>query len=144
MPPTIDSVSVQTHLSNLQGIIARMSQLSAHTKTWCLTLVAAIMVITTNLNQTATLWISIIPIVLFMIMDMQYLALERRFRDIYNDFVRDLHDNKVSDADLFHIRPWDNTTDMICHFFGSFFSFAIAPFYLIMVFIIALIESIWG
>jgi hypothetical protein len=144
MPMDIESSAVQTHIATLQGIIARMSQLSTHSKTWCITLVAALFVITTNLDENATLWVSILPIVLFLVMDMQYLALERRFRDIYDEFVSNLHAGNISEGSIFVIKPWSNWKDMTCQFFKAFISFAIFPFYGLLIFVIALIESIWG
>lgn len=144
MTLNLESSAVQTHITNLQGIIARMSQLSANTKTWCITVIAAIFVISTNLTDLSVIWVSIVPLFLFLVMDMQYLALERRFRDMYDDFISGLHKGEVTEEMIFVIKPWDDWQAMLLHFFKAFFSFAIIPFYGLLLFLIALIDSLYG
>ncbi|WP_414544018.1 hypothetical protein [Nostoc sp. CCY0012] len=52
---TPDSNSVQSYLNILQGVIARMANNSASCKTWCISLVSAILVVLALVVQK-TFW----------------------------------------------------------------------------------------
>ena len=118
--------SVQSHLSILQGIIQRMTDNSRSCKVWCVTLVSAILVFTARVEEPNYVLIALVPTVLFLILDTYYLALERAFRHSYNDFVRKLHESRLTATDLFAISP---TGSVPRHFISCLLSFSILPFY---------------
>lgn len=121
------SASVQTHLGIIQGIIQRMAANSAFCKGWCITLVSAILVIVADKGKPEYALLSIIPSVLFMGMDSYYLALEKMFRQSYNDFIKKLHDRSISTSDLYATVP---TGGLAKSFVYSLCSLSIWPFYL--------------
>ena len=101
-----DSSAVQTHLSILQGIIGRMNSNSVTCKTSCLVSIAAAMVALAVSDKLTWTPIAIIPTILFLILDIYYLALERSFRQSYEDFVDKLHKHgKVDLLDLYKVDP---------------------------------------
>ena len=119
-----DSSAVQTHLSILQGIIGRMTANSASSKTSCLVSVAAAIVALAVSDKLSWIPIAIIPTILFLILDIYYLAQERSFRHSYNDFVDKLHKHgKVDLLDLYKVAP--GRKELVV----SLSSFAIWPFY---------------
>ena len=76
-----NSQSVQSHLSILQNVIQRMASNSSSSKAQCITLVSAILVIVADKGKPHIALISIIPILLFFVLDTYYLALENGFRN---------------------------------------------------------------
>jgi hypothetical protein len=76
-----NSQAVQAHLGISQAIIQRMAANSASCKTWCITLVSAILVIVADKCKSQYALIAIVPIILFLVLDTYYLALERMFRN---------------------------------------------------------------
>ena len=131
-----DSSAVQSHLSIYQNVIQRMASNSALVKAWCITLVSAILVIVAEKNNPQLSLIAVIPIILFLFLDSYYLALEKGFRESYNEFIQKLHDGVINQEDLYAVLPKGNIYKMS---FKSFLSFSVWPFYttlMIMVFIL--------
>lgn len=98
-----DSPGVERHLQIYQDVISRMANNSVLTKTWCATLVAAIMVLVARTEAPIYLWIAFVPIGFFCYMDTRYLAQERGFRRSYNNFVDKLHSQQLYPSSLFRI-----------------------------------------
>jgi hypothetical protein len=71
-----ESPSIQTHLGILQNVIQRMASNSSACKTWCVTLVSAVLVIVADKGKPDYAWIAMLPIVVFAALDAYYLALE--------------------------------------------------------------------
>ena len=92
-----DSSAVQTHLSIMQDIIQRMAENSRSCKTWCITIVSAVLVLVARLEQPYYPLIAIVPTVLFLFLDTYYLALEKHFRDSHKEFVEKL---QAADKDI--------------------------------------------
>ncbi|WP_414563104.1 MULTISPECIES: hypothetical protein [unclassified Anabaena] len=126
---TPDSNSVQSYLNILQGVIARMATNSASCKTWCISLVSAILVVLADKNKPNYAWISLIPIVLFFLLDSYYLGQERSFREIYNNFVKELHSGEITIDKLFILKP-PKGMNVVNLLFTSSLSFSVYPFYL--------------
>jgi len=126
---TIDSPSVQSHLTILQSVITRMATNSASCKTWCVSLVSAIIVIIADKVKPDYVWISVIPIILFLLLDSYYLALERQFRSVYNDFIRKLHSDNATVEDVFFVAPCTGTGATSLDIVKASGSIAIWPFY---------------
>lgn len=85
------SPSVQTHLGILQNVIVRMASNSTAAKTWCITIVSAILVVVADKKKPDYALLALIPLILFMALDAYYLAMEKGFRNAYNSFIRRLH-----------------------------------------------------
>lgn len=130
-----NSQAVQAHLTLVQSVIQRMATNSSSCKAWCITLVSAILVIVADKGKPQYAWIAVIPSVLFLFLDMYYLAYEREFRRSYNDFIKKLHYGKVTAEDLYVIAP---TGNLFIEFLATIKSFSIWSFYitlLVMVYI---------
>src|SRR3989442_526813 len=102
---SFDSPSVPSYLTILQTVIGRMATNSASCKTWCVSLTSAIVVIIADEGKPSYVWFAAIPIVLFLLLDAYYLALERHFRSVYNGFIRKLHSGKATVEDIFFVAP---------------------------------------
>lgn len=135
MKVTSDSNSVQSYINILQGIITRMATNSANCKTWCISLVSAILVVIADKNKPNYAWIAFIPTLLFFLLDSYYLCQERSFRKLYNNFIKDLHSDAVTADKLFILNP-PNGMNIVSLLLMSSFSFSIYPFYLTLLFTI--------
>ena len=123
-----ESPSVQSYLNILQSVINRMAGNSSSCKTWCVTLVSAIVVIIAEKGKIQYISISAVPIALFLLLDAYYLGLEKLFRELYNSFVRKLHNNTATIDDVFIVRP-GTKTELFWATMDSFWSPAVLPFY---------------
>ena len=121
-----ESPAVQAHLGIAQSVIQRMAANSASCKAWCITLVAAILVLVADKGKPRYALIAAIPTLLFLVLDAYYLALERCCRDSYNEFIRKVHGGRVVAADLYAITPRGSLPKT---FAQSLRSFSIWPFY---------------
>jgi hypothetical protein len=136
-PLTGESAAVQSHLGMVQDIVTRMATNSVNCKTWCISLVSAILVIIADKGTPDYAWIALIPVFLFLILDAYYLGQERAFRDSYNHFVRSLHDGTATPQDLFVIRPMRGF-NVVEALLKATLSFAVYPFYLTLAATIAI------
>ena len=100
-----NSQAVQAHLNILQSVIQRMAVNSSSSKAWCITLVSAILVIVADKGKPDYAFIAIIPVLLFLFLDGYYLALEKGFRNSYNEFIAKLHSGGIQPNDLFAVIP---------------------------------------
>jgi hypothetical protein len=124
-----DSQSIQAHLTLLQAVIQRMAGNSAACKTWCITLVSALLVLIADKGTPRFAWLALIPTILFCILDAYYLALEQTFRNAYNSFVTRLHTGQLSREDLFVIAP---KGEIVPQFLRAIRSFSVYPFYAVL------------
>lgn len=97
--------SIQTHLGILQGVIDRMAANSASCKTWCITIVSAILVVVADKEKPQLAWVAVLPTFLFAALDIYYLAMEKGFRNSYKCFVEKLHAKTLAPSDLYSICP---------------------------------------
>src|SRR5438132_11650719 len=81
-----ESPAVIAHLNMLQGIITRLAGNSAQCKTWCITIVAAIVAFAGAMKNEKLVALAIIPLAIFGLLDATYLANEQAYRDLYNPF----------------------------------------------------------
>ena len=86
-----ESSAVQKHLEIFQGAITRMAENSRSCKVWCVTLVAATLVLVARTGEPQHALLALVPTLLFLVLDAYYLALELAFRNSYNGFVDGLH-----------------------------------------------------
>ena len=125
-----NSDAVQVHLSTLQSVIQRMSANSSSSKAWCITIVSAILLIMADKDEHDFALIAVMPITLFIFLDTYYLALEKGFRNSYNEFIEKLHNRKLVANDLYAVIP---TGSLFKNFWRSILSFSVWPIYLTMI-----------
>lgn len=130
--PSFDSPSVNSYLSILQSVIGRMAANSSSCKTWCITIVSAILVVVAGKANPSYVWIAAIPVILFFGLDSYYLALERLFCDQYNAFIRKLHLNSAAIEDVFILVPGAGTLKVVGAALRAATSLSVCPFYLVL------------
>lgn len=133
MSKTVDlnSPAVQSYLTILQGVIGRMASNSAGAKTWCIALVSAIIVVIADKGEPRYVWIALVPIGLFFLLDAYYLGLERQFRERYNAFIGKLHDGAAEVDDVFIVTPGGPISSMKGTFVACG-SVSVWPFYTLL------------
>lgn len=138
---TIDpeSVSIQTHLGILQGIIQRMASNSSACKAWCVTLVSAVLVIVADKGRSDYAYIAFLPTIIFTALDAYYLALEKAFRNSYNDFISKLHNKTLTEESLYSVVPKGEISTLQ---FQSLLSFSVWGFYLSLALLIFITKMI--
>ncbi|MGD0856247.1 MAG: hypothetical protein ABSA18_10640 [Dehalococcoidia bacterium] len=134
-----NSQAVTAHLNIIQAVIQRMAANSAGSKAWCITLVSAILVIVADNGKPQYVLIAIVPTILFLFLDTYYLALEKGFRDAYNDFISKLHSQQINSTDLFAVEPKGALWRLLL---SSLISFSIWPFYVMLFVMIYIVKGI--
>lgn len=124
-----DSSAVQGYLGILQSVISRMSSNSAACKTWCITIISAMIVFILNKEKPTQVWVAMIPLFLFFILDSYYLGLERHFRRLYNHFIQKLHSDDVKLSDLYLLVPHSDFRSSLSSTLTACYSLSILPFY---------------
>ena len=104
-PLNADSPAVQAHLTMMQGVINRMAENSRSCKVWCVTLVAAVLVLVARTGEPQHALIALVPTLLFLFLDSYYLSLERAFIRSQNAFVKKLHQGELESTDIYRIVP---------------------------------------
>lgn len=77
------------HLEFIQGVITRMNSNSFSIKTWMVTILAAFIALFANTPNEWYLLAAIVPMVIFWLLDANYLKMERQYRKLYADAVAD-------------------------------------------------------
>ena len=73
----------------IQGVITRMAGNLFLLKGWVVTLVAALLALLASKDSNPKfIFIALIPILIFWLMDGYFLSQERMYRDLYNDVAR--------------------------------------------------------
>lgn len=131
-----NSPAVQSSLTILQNVISRMAGNSASAKTWCIALVSAVLVLLADRGSPALVLVALVPILLFCLLDTYYLALEKDFRDRYNEFVRKLHAGEATVDDLCVVLPPGQDPPARRNAWRALKSFSVWPFYSIQLIIL--------
>ena len=118
-PIDAESSAVQTHLNIMQGVIQRMAENSRACKMWCVTLVAAVLVLVARTGEPQHALLALVPTVLFGVLDSYYLALERAFIKSHNAFVAKLHRGKLEPTDVYRVAPTGMGLLLVGRCFGS-------------------------
>lgn len=121
-----DSPAVQAHMTITQAVIQRMASNSSSCKTWCITLVSAVLVIVADKGRPWLALVAFIPTILFLVLDAYYLALERCFRRAYNSFIDKLHNNQITARDVYVVSPEGS---LLKEMLKAWASFSVWPFY---------------
>ena len=134
-----ESPSIQTHLGILQNVIQRMAANSSASKAWCVTLVSAVLVIVADKGKPDYAYIALLPTFVFAALDAYYLALEKAFRNSYNDFISKLHNKTLTATDLYSVAPKGNMSRLQ---WEALKSFSVWGFYLSLVVLIVITKFI--
>lgn len=130
-----EAASIQTHLSIIQNVIQRMSANSSSCKAWCVSLVAAVLVIVADKGKPEYAWIALLPSFVFAALDAYYLALEKAFRNSYNSFITKIHKKQLKEEDLYSVLPIGNINKLQ---YEACKSFSVWGFYLSLILLIAI------
>jgi hypothetical protein len=133
------SPSVQAHLGIIQATIQRMASNSSASKSWCITVVSAILVIVADKGKPDFALISLIPTTLFGALDVYYLALEKGFRESYSSFVKNLYDGTLKPSDFYTVSPKGS---IFKHRIDAIKSFSIWGFYLTLILLIMIARNL--
>ena len=125
-----ESSAVQVHLTIIQGVISRMAENSRSCKVWCVTLVAATLVLVARTGEPQHALIALVPTLLFLFLDSYYLALERSFIKSQNAFVAKLHRSELESADIYRVIPSGMGLPLVVRCLLG--SVSIWPFYLLV------------
>ena len=87
----MDMEDVRQYLQMLQDIINRMASNSSNCKAWAITIYTAMAALFIG-NDEMRQWfiLTLLPVVLFYILDAYYLGLENDFRELETSFIRKL------------------------------------------------------
>lgn len=131
MSLSIEDDSVRSYLTILQGVINRTAANSASCKAWCVTIVSAMVVLTVDKNKPQALLIALLPVSLFLLLDVYYLSLEQDFRDLYNAFIVKVKTaGNTAETDVYCLKPANSGfTYRTKALLSKILSFAILPFY---------------
>ena len=130
-----ESAAVQAHVNLLQTVIQRMAANSNSCKAFCVTLVSAVLVVVADKGKPSLAALALLPALLFLVLDTYYLALERRFREAYNAFIKKMHEGSLAADDLFSVHP---TGRAAATFFAAMGSLSVWLFYAVHVVLIGL------
>lgn len=72
------------HLEMIQAVIGRLAGYGATLKNYCITLVTAICGWALSVHEPALALLSVLPIVVFALLDAKYLCAERDFRALFD------------------------------------------------------------
>jgi len=123
--------SKRCHLDMIQGIISRMGNNSFALKGWAVGIMIAIYAFAGQ-NSNKAVIITLIPLIVFWMLDTYYLSLERKFRMLYDDvrikdekeidYSMNFNDIKIKVGDVKKVS-----------FIKIMFSKSILPFYLVCI-----------
>ena len=122
-----NSPAVRAHLTIMQDVINRMAENSRSCKVWCVTLVAAVLVLVARTGEPQHALLGLMPTALFYILDAYYLSLERCFRRSYGKFVRKVREGQTRVSDLYAVVPDGSISRGTL--WAMFKSFSVPPFY---------------
>lgn len=126
---SVESSSVQSHLQMMQNIIHRTGMNSAFCKTWCVTIVSAMLVLSTDNDRLCFVLLALVPTILFYIVDARHVADKEELTQSRDDFVCKLHKNRLSTTELYLFQPIKKSRmDEI----KTLISWNVLPFYLVL------------
>jgi hypothetical protein len=121
-----DSPAVTAHITLLQGIINRLAGASASCKTWCITLVAALVSVAGTTRTPSIVTVALMPVVVFAFLDTMYLAQERAYRALYVAIAKKIREGRYERADAFEV----TASASFGEFVRAFVSWSVFPVYL--------------
>ena len=100
---------------------------------WCVTLVAATLVLVARTGEPQHALIALVPTLLFLFLDSYYLALERAFIKSQNMFVDKLHKGTLKSTDVYRVAPTGMGLVLVGRCLGSVSIWLFYPLVAIMV-----------
>jgi len=111
------------HLEFIQNVISRMNSNSFLIKGWTITLVSALFALAAKDSNLKFVLVSYIAIPVFWILDGFFIAVERRYRDLYSEVAEKAESDIDFKMDTSKFNK-DNRT-----WLGGIFSKTLIPFY---------------
>lgn len=99
-----DNPAVTAHINLLQGIINRLANNSASCKTWCLTLVGALVSLAGATGVPGIVTFALVPVVIFGFLDAMYLAQEREYRELYGRILSTVRNGSYALANVYEAK----------------------------------------
>ncbi len=125
-----DNPAAIAHINLLQGIINRLANNSASCKTWCLSILAALLSLAGATHNPTLVTIALVPVTVFGFIDTMYLANETAYRDLYKRIVGAIRDGEYRLANTFEAGAWNGVGHFLYCFIRAAASWAIWPVYL--------------
>jgi hypothetical protein len=94
MPEPISEARIK-HLELIQSVINRLVDSNGSHKNYCITLVTAVCGLAVSLHRPVVALLALVPVIIFAILDAQYLRLERRYRMLYEEVRCELPDKEA-------------------------------------------------
>jgi len=79
-------------LEMVQAIISKLANYGATLKNYCITLTTAVCGFAVTLHRPLVAFLALLPIVVFALLDAQFLRVERRFRALFDLFAKEMGD----------------------------------------------------
>jgi len=98
-----------------------------------------VLVIVADKGKPEYTWIALLPTIVFAALDAYYLALEKGFRNSYNDFIAKLHNKTLTTEDLYSVAPKGSISRLQ---FQSVKSFSVWGFYVSIAALIAITKAV--
>jgi hypothetical protein len=128
---TFESTAIQNYLTTIQGVINRMAGNSASCKNWCISIVTAILVFSTSTKQPQSIWVALVPCILFAWLDAYYLSIERQLVQIYREAVKKVQNGTMTTDDLYNIKTNARGLKGFSNSLSAFNSLSVLPFYIL-------------
>ena len=125
-----DDPAVIAHMNILQGVINRLATQSGSCKTWCLTIVGALVTLAGATRSPGIVQFAIVPIIVFAYLDTMYLANEKEFRVLYNSTATAVSTGAYKRGNAFQAVP---AKVSIVRAGAAFLSWSIWPVYLSLI-----------
>lgn len=137
LAPDNDPAAIE-HLKMIQAVITRLAGNSAQCKTWCITIVSAIVAFAGATGNKNIVAVAIVPLAIFGFLDMTYLAHERAYRRLYNKIAGKIREGGYEPADRFVLGEPPNADDYV----RALKSWSVWPVYLGLIAAYAIIRLI--
>jgi uncharacterized membrane protein len=83
-------------LEMVQANIARMAGYGSTIKNWCITVTTAVCGFSFTIHKPGLVWLALLPVLTFALIDAQYLRVERQFRQTFDRLRREDWDTPPS------------------------------------------------
>jgi hypothetical protein len=134
-----DNPAATLHITQLQGIISRLAGNSASCKTWCFTLVAAMIGLAGATHAPQVVSAALVPVLIFGITDVLYLGTEIAYRRLYQQVVEAMRDGSYGRPMVYEARA---PVSVGC-IFVAIRSWSIIPYYAFIVFYVIAVTAGW-
>ena len=126
-------------MSLYQELIKRMTENSRNVKTWCISILSALLVFS---SKTLVLpwFVLVFPILPLMYLDMYYLALVTFYRQQYNLLKQKYQDGKI---DVFNVYDMESPVDKL-EIIYQIRSKSVWPFYGLLLLVVGAIGYYWA